>query len=235
LPSDFDVAGLFELEFAKAIAEEWESSGYPPSEWASAGRWNDQGREFWEANGPVYVQNFIDWYESQPDVSVWITPDGEPAVELDLSADLHGIPVRVVIDSVLTFGKTNPALVVIDVKSGSTRPDNARQLAIAASVIEKTYGIRPRYGAFFMARGTGKGKPVYFQPPVELTGPEHSGKYLGGEFRMFDLSANGGIFPARPGDHCRRCPVAYACAEMGGPLARMYDRHHPDFTPTGRK
>jgi putative RecB family exonuclease len=226
LRSDFDVKGVFEVEFAKAIEAERLSSGYEPSEWDLAGRWSDQGEDYWREFGPAYAQNFITWYESQRDVSVWVTPDGRPAIELDLTADFGSVPVRVVVDLVLTFGAVNPALVVLDLKSGSTKPENARQLAIAASAIEATYGIRPRYGAFFMARGVGRDKKTYMQPPVELTGPEHSIPYLGNEFRMFDLAANSGIFPARPGENCRRCPVSFACTE-GGAMARQLDPNYP--------
>lgn len=226
MPSDFDTAGVFAVEFDKAIADEQASSGYAPDTWQSAGRWNDQGEDYWRTNGPVYAQNFIDWYESQPDMRVWVTPDGEPAIELDMTADFGEIPVRVVVDLVLAAGDVNPALVVVDLKSGSTQPDSHRQLAIGASVIEKVYGIRPRYGAFFMAR---KAPKSLF--PVELNGPQHSGPYLANEFRMFDLAASSGIFPAKPGDRCRRCPVSYACTEQGGPEARRYDPNHPAYRP----
>jgi putative RecB family exonuclease len=229
LRSDFDVEGIFAAEFDKAIAEETESSGYTPDQWDKAGRHSDQGEEYWRANGPVYAQNFIDWYESQDDVKVWVTPDGVPAIELDLTAEFAGQPVRVVIDAVLTFGAVNPALVVVDLKSGSTKPDNARQLAIGASAIQWKYGVRPRYGAFFMARGTGRDRPTYLQPPVELTEAEYSIPYLGGEFRMLNLAVENGIFPAHPGDSCRRCSVAYACTAAGGPQSRKYDPHHPAF------
>jgi hypothetical protein len=221
----FDVDNVFAVEFDKAIEAERLSSGYEPSEWQAAGRWNDQGEDYWRENGAGYARNFIDWYESRDDVRVWIAPDGVPAIELDMTADFGSVSVRGVVDLVLAIGAANPALVVVDIKSGSTRPHSARQLAIGASLVEARYGIRPRYGAFFMAR---KGQ---LETPVEMGFPEHSIPYLGNEFRMFDLAANSGIFPANPGDHCRRCPVAYACAERGGPSAGMYD---PNLTPSRR-
>lgn len=221
----FDIDAVFSAEFDKAIEAERLSSGYEPDTWQSAGRWSDQGEDYWRANGPAYARNFIDWYEARPDVDVWLAPDGTPAIELDMTADFGGVPIRGIVDLVLAIGTLNPALVVVDLKSGSTRPHSARQLAIGASLVEARFGIRPRYGAFFMAR---KGQ---LDVPVEMSDPEYGIPYLGNEFRMFDLAANGGIFPANPGDGCRRCPVSYACAEQGGPQAAKYD---PNLTPARR-
>lgn len=229
----FDVDAEFASAFSKAIEEERNKSGYAPEQWQSAGRANDQGEAYWLENGPGYARNFIDWYESRPDVNVWIAPDGRPAIELDMTADFGGSMVRGVVDLVLAIGDRNPALVVTDIKSGSTKPSSARQLAIGASLVEATFGVRPRYGAFFMARGTGTNKDLFFQQPVELRFPEHSIPYLGGEFRMMDFAANNGIFPAHPSyDNCRRCPVAYACTEKGGAVGQMYDPNHPHYSPT---
>ncbi|TVZ01224.1 hypothetical protein EAS64_33640 [Trebonia kvetii] len=232
MPSDFDVEAVFAEEFTRAIAEESAKSGYRPDQFQLGGRWNDQGEDFWRENGPQWAANFIHWYERQTDVGVWIAPDGRPAIELDLTADFGDVPVRGVIDLVLTFGKVNPALVVTDIKSGSTYPDSARQLAIGAGLIEQNFGIRPRYGAFFMARGTGRTTKTYFQPVIEMDGAANSVPYLGGEFAFFDLSANSGNYPAHPGDHCRRCPVAHACVERGGHEAARYDPNYP--TPLRR-
>ena len=218
------------MEFAKAVAAERESSGYPPSEWQAAGRWNDQGEDFWRENGPVYAQNFITWFESQEDVSVWIAPDGRPAIELDLTADFGGVPVRGIVDVVLAIGTANPALVVTDYKSGGTAPNSARQLAIGASLVEAVYGIRPRYGAFFMARKAPKALL-----PMEMNRPEHSLAYLSGEFRFLDLAVEHEIYPANPGDHCRRCPVAHACVETGGDKARLYDPNYPAHVANPRR
>ena len=197
-----------------------------PDEWQTAQR-NGKDQEWWFDNGPQHVKNFISWYEARDDVNVWIAPDGRPAIELSLDVKFGKIPVRMFIDLVLAFGTENPALVVVDLKSGSRQPDGPRQLGIYANAIEQAYGIKPRYGAFFMTRGTGKDKDVFLQRPIEMARPSLDYGYLSHEFEMFDLAVTNGIFPANPGDHCRRCGVNYACAEVGGPEAYKLDPNYP--------
>lgn len=228
-PLPFDVEAVFREEFQSAVNDEADSSGYPPEDWFKAGRGDGEGYDWWVENGPVMARNFIDWYEARPDVNVWTAPDGRPAIELPVMLNFGTVPVRGYVDLVLAFGTVNPALVVVDLKSGSRVPDNPRQLGIYANGIERTYGVRPRYGAYFMARGTGKDRDVFFQTPVEMNRPSFDFGYLSKEFEMFDLAVKSGIFPANPGDHCRRCGVAYACAEVGGDQSYRLDPNHPRF------
>jgi putative RecB family exonuclease len=223
--SPFDTEAVFKLQFELAVKDEVEASGFPTDQWFQAGRGETEGYDWWMANGPRLVQNFIDWYEARDDVTVWIAPDGTPAIELPVMLDFGTVPVRGYIDLVLAFGKVNPALVVMDFKSGTRKPDNPRQLAIYANAIERTYGIRPRYGSYFMNRG-GRSGTDFFQQPIEMNRPSFDFGYLSKEFEMFDLAVQSGIFPANPGDHCRRCGVAYACAEVGGEQAHKYDPNY---------
>jgi putative RecB family exonuclease len=228
LPPKFDVEAAFREEFVKAVGNEYERGGVDPDEWFAAGRGNGEGEEWWLANGGRLAQNFITWYESRPDVNIWIAPDGRPAIELGLMVMFGKVPVKMYIDLVLAVGYENPALVVTDLKSGSRRPDNPRQLAIYANAIEQFYGIRPRYGAYFMNRGTERrGELSYFQQPIEMDQPQFDYGYLSHEFEMFDLAVTSGIFPAKPGEQCRRCGVAYACTEVGGQMASVLDPNYP--------
>jgi putative RecB family exonuclease len=227
MSSPFDVEAVFREEFAKAVQEEQEDCGFPTDDWYSAGRGTGEDEAWWLANGGQLAQNFITWYEARPDVSVWIAPDGRPAIELDLTVNFGRVPVKMFIDLVLEFQTSGPsALVVTDLKSGSRQPDDSRQLAIYANAIEQAYGIRPRYGAFFMNRG-GKNKDTFFNTPFETTGPKFDFGYLSREFAMFDMGAEARVFPANPGENCRRCGVNYACLEAGGSEARRLDPNFP--------
>jgi PD-(D/E)XK nuclease superfamily len=226
-PADFDVAAVFREEMDLAVAEEAEHSGFPVSEWFWAGPRDGQAAiQKWYLDGPQYVQNFIDWYELNPDVEIWVTPDGIPAIELPFEIMLGDVPVRGYIDLVLKVGS---ALIVTDLKSGAKAPDSNRQLAIYACALEARYGIRPRYGTWFMCRGLGRGdKPkTYFVRPVELDRPQYSAAYLAGEFTLAEKGISTGVFPAKPGERCGRCGVAYACTEAGGPQAKRLDPHYP--------
>jgi putative RecB family exonuclease len=216
--SQFDVASVFAEELDKAVQEE--SRHFPVTEWFPSGpRDGQQAVEWWHEHGPAMVHNFTDWYESQPDVHVWITPDGIPAIELPIEVMFGSIPVRMVLDVVFQIGT---ALVVCDLKTSAKAPDSNRQLAIYACGIELKYGIRPRYGTYFMCRGQGRSEPkTYFLRPVQLDRPQYSVPYLTSQFEAVECGIRTEVFPAKPGEQCDRCGVAWACTETGGnPEAR---------------
>lgn len=204
----FDVTGVFNAELDAAIAEQQSKGGIPLADWFNAGpRKPSQDVDWWRGNGPALVQKYIDWYEAHPDIEVWITPDGKPAIELDLTVMFGEVPVRCIIDQVL---KSGTALIVTDLKSGSIKPENVQQLAIAACCLELEYGIRPKYGTHFLHR---QDKP--FCKPTELSGYQHSVQFFTEQFRMLDQSVRQGLFIARPGKQCVRCGVASFCPAMG--------------------
>jgi hypothetical protein len=222
----FDARTVFLEEFEKALLSEQASSGFAVDDWFGAGRGTPaKDIAAWLTRGPDCVQAFTDWYEASG-VKIWVTPDGQLALELALMADFGGVPVHVRPDIVLDMGG---ALVVTDLKSGATAPASMRQLGIYASGIEQVYGIRPKYGAWFMARGTGpRGTPpeelTYFQRPVPLDAVKYSLPYLTRQIQMFVRAREQGIFIANPGEECRRCGVAHACLETGGTTERAIDR-----------
>src|SRR5262249_50801069 len=122
--------------------------------------------------------------------------------------------------------KLGTALVVVDLKSSAKAPESVRQLGIYASGIELAYGVRPKYGAYFLPRDESM---KFFQRPVPLTGYEHSVEYLTREFQAFERGREAGVFVAAPGRQCGRCGVAHACLAIGGAKARQYDPAHPHF------
>jgi hypothetical protein len=234
-PLKFDVNRVFREEWDKAYQGEVSHTTFQPEDWFTAGRGKGEDLEWWEGNGAQLAQNFIQWYESQTEFKIWVTPDlwfgplgSEPAIELPFEVLFGTVPVRGYIDLVLEHIKSG-VLVVVDVKSGSTKPKNNRQLGIYATAIEQTYGIRPRYGAYFMCRGTGKDEDnkTFFQQPVDLSGVEYSYEYLSGEFGQLDKGIKAEVFPAAPGDNCRRCGVSHACLEVHGEQARQLDPNWP--------
>lgn len=223
----FDVETIFREEFSKALDHDIEKSGFALEDWFRAGtQLPSTSVQWWHERGPGQVQNYIDWFESSG-AAVWITPDGQPAIELDLTVMFGQVPVRMVIDQVLVLGG---ALVVPDLKSSAKVPSSTRQLGIYASGIEMAYGIRPRYGTYFMTRGIEKkGETTYFQRPISLDAYEYSIEYFTREFAMVEEGIQRGLYPANPGDGCFRCGVAWACSAVGGSEARTYDSSHPEF------
>jgi putative RecB family exonuclease len=225
--TDFDVNAVFQEELDKAVKAEAERSGFPVEDWFWAGPRNGQRSiEWWQEKGPEFVQNFIDWWEYNPEAEIWRTPDGIPAIELPLEGMFGNVLVRGYLDLGLTLGT---ALVVVDTKSSAKAPTSHRQLGIYACLIEMMYGIRPRYGTYFMVRGVGpKGKPpTYFMRPVELSAPQYSIEYLTAEFASAERGIQNQVFPAKPGDNCGRCGVAWACTEVNGDHAYELDPNYP--------
>lgn len=213
----FDAKAVFLDEFAKAVAAEEVSSGFPAAKWMRTGK-QDIAADlaWWDSNGPALVENFITWYEANPDIHVWIAPDGVPAIELPFDVMFGSVRVRGYIDLVLETGNT---LIVTDIKSGAKTPANTRQLAMYACAVEKVHGRRPDYGTFFMNRGIkrrGSDELVYFQRPIPMGGYQHSIPYLTNELELFERAVRGGIFLANPGKNCTRCGVASACPEVAG-------------------
>lgn len=213
---------VFLTELDLAIDAEEAATGFPVGEWMTSGARGCQDRAWWQANGPGIVRNFTDWYEAHPEVSVWVTPDGTPAIELDLMVKFGGVEVKMILDLVLQIGS---ALVVVDLKSGAKTPDSLNQLAIYACGIELAYGIRPKYGTFFMLKGVGKTEEdrKYFLTPTVLDGFQYSVEFWTRQLRMFDEAVCNGVFVANVGDQCKRCGVAYACAAVGGKKAFEFD------------
>lgn len=223
----FDVAAVFREEMDKAVASEVEHSGFQPEDWFGSGpKAGPEAIAGWYETGPELVSNFIDWYELNPDIEVWDTPDGIPAIELPLTVNFGHVEVRMVIDAVFQVGT---ALVVTDFKTSAKVPLAPRQLAIYACGLELKYGLRPRYGTYFMNRGTGprNGPKRFFQQPIELDRPQYSIEYLTREFEMAERGIQNGVFPANPGDGCGRCGVSYACTEVSGGQAKRLDPNYP--------
>lgn len=225
----FDAATYFRDELDSEIYQLEQDTGFPESQWFRAGAKGSQDREWWYANGPRMCEDFLDWYDSQDDVSVWITPDGRPAIELELNVKFGDVPVHMFVDLVLQMGS---ALVVVDLKSGAKVPDSPSQLAIYASGIELEFGKkhRPRYGSFYMLRGVGRDEPKdFFLSPVELGGYQQSVEWWTRQFAMLDRAVESGVFIANPGEHCKRCGVAGACPAVGGKDAWRHDQDVLNF------
>jgi CRISPR/Cas system-associated exonuclease Cas4 (RecB family) len=216
--TDFPWDETFQRELDSAISKDVARSGFSPDSWFRAGRGKGQGEEWWREHGAGLAKNFGEWYESTPDASVWITPDGKPAIELEIRVKFGEIPVVMYIDLILQLGS---ALVVVDVKTSSTEPKTLAQLGIYACGVELKYGIRPRYGTHFMCKGIGD-PPVYFVQPRELDEYRYSVPYFTDQLEKLERAEQAGVYLPNPGPNCRMCGVNDACAAVGGVDAYKY-------------
>ena len=217
----FDLAGTWEMCFedqlAKAIDKEpnqnlWRRSG------------NDTV-ESWRVMGLNHVQAWIDWRQ-RSGWEIWTTPDGEPAIELDISGFLPGCPVEIkaYLDRIM-FDPLFKKLWIVDLKTGKKAPASAAQFGVYRALIKEKYGVDIFDGLAFMNRAGTPGKPWDL---TEYT-PEAVGKVFGETWKQIQA----GEFPATgiANRGCYLCDVSAACYAKGGPLSAQFDPSDPAYPP----
>lgn len=211
----------WEIFFSKQLNELREKE---PNEnkWRSSA---SEDIERWRVMGLQFVQDYISWRERSP-WEIWTTPDGEPAIELDISGKLPGCPVEIkaFLDRVF-FDPLFKKLVIVDLKTSKRPPKDADQFGVYAALMEIKYGKHPDMGVPFMNRKAGLGKPF------ELA--EYTPKAVGAIFAEAWKRIQSGVFPAEgiAKNDCFLCDVSAACHAKGGPLAHLYDPDSPGFQP----
>lgn len=133
-----------------------------PSEWKAAGRVskanpNKEDGVWWTTNGSAMVDSWITWRTGSSKWKIWDI-DGTPAIELSLQPIWNDVPVQMHIDRVMIT--PDGELVVLDIKTGSRTPSSDLQLAFYAAGMEEILGVRPQYGAYWMARTGGIGELI---------------------------------------------------------------------------
>jgi RecB family exonuclease len=173
--------------------------------------------EAWNRMGPEYVQGYIDWRRRAP-YEIWTTPDGLPAIELDISGKLPGCEVEIkgFLDRVF-WDPIFKKLVIVDLKTSKKPPKNAEQFGTYAALLQVKYGVKADIGVPFMNRKNTLGKPYEM---AEFT-PEAVGAIYGEAWARIQS----GEFPADglEAGACFICDVSAACAAKNGPLASIYD------------
>jgi len=126
--------------------------------WRKAGRTtkaNPDGEDesWWLEEGRRMLDSWVQFRTGQLGWSIWTTPDGKPAIEISMTPHMGDVPVQMGIDRVMVT--PDGELVIVDLKTGKYTPSSDLQLALYAVGMEKTFGIRPKYGTYWMARQEG--------------------------------------------------------------------------------
>ena len=146
------------------------------------------------------VEKYVDWYTSHPEEKIWITPDGEPAIELGFDIELGSVPVRGFIDAVID---RDGELIVRDNKTGNN-PGDDFQLGVYKVAIELTYGAEALIGDYWMGRA---GKPTH---PFDLS--DWTVEAVTQEFEWLEEGIRSESFDPDPEpSRCNFCDVAYFC------------------------
>lgn len=184
------------------------------------------------AKGLEQVDAYLDYYESQDQEVIWVTPDGEPAIELGFDIDLDGVQMKGFIDQVVLVRPPEP-----------DKPRTASGAVSKSRAAQEEWGRRLRAWSelAFLLRvrdiktGIKPGDPfqigVYIVALAQMLGVEvPAGDFWmarnGGPTKPFgpmprelivelvhkaDRGIKAGEFPPNPGDHCDRCPFQTAC------------------------
>jgi hypothetical protein len=112
---------------------------------------NKEDINFWQSSGPMWVEQYIAWRKANTNWKIWTTPDGRPAIELELIPVVAGVPIKMVIDRVF---EVDGQLVIVDLKTSQNTPTSTLQLGFYKLGLEQTFGIEIKWGNYYMSRGS---------------------------------------------------------------------------------
>lgn len=213
-----DVAATWQREFDKTLEGLRELD-------ADVSRWRQtkQGVDQWRLDGLDYVQSWITWRQRAP-WKIWVTPDGSPAIELDVAAKLPGCEAEIAgfVDRIF-HDPILDRLYIVDLKTGTRKPDSPAQFGTYAALVAAKYDVKITWGAAFMNR---KGE---LTTPFDLT--KYTPEYVGMTYGRAWQQIKAGGFNARIGEHCFLCDVQEACYANGGMLSERFDPDDPQYQP----
>jgi putative RecB family exonuclease len=209
-PEGFDPTAMF--------IERWEhnykmvDNGMP---WRAGGRAtkanpNKEDAEWWLANGPRMVDYWIQ-FRDDSGWKIWDTPAGIPAIETEMNQQINGVNIKAFLDRIMVA--PTGELVIVDIKTGA-EPKSQTQLGIYAVLVEKTFGIRPQLGSYFMARTGELTTPVSLERFTEAR--------LGSWAKGFEIAVSNKIFIPSTGFMCGTCSVNSSCYAVGGKDSHLY-------------
>ena len=209
-PEGFDPTAMF--------IERWEhnykmaDNGMP---WRAGGRAtkanpNKEDAEWWLANGPRMVDYWIQ-FRDDSGWKIWDTPAGIPAIETEMNQQINGVNIKAFLDRIMVA--PSGELVIVDIKTGA-EPKSQTQLGIYAVLVEKTFGIRPQLGSYFMARTGELTTPVSLERFTEAR--------LGSWAKGFEIAVSNKIFIPSTGFMCGTCSVNSSCYAVGGKDSHLY-------------
>jgi hypothetical protein len=172
---------------------------------------NKEDAQWWLDNGPKMVDYWIQFRE-ESGWSIWDTPAGIPAIETELNQEIKGVPIKAFLDRVMVA--PTGELVIVDIKTGGKAPASQTQLGIYAVLVEKTFGVRPQLGSYFLARTGELTTPV----PLERFTESRLGSWVKG----FKIAVENQIFIPSVGFMCGTCPVNSSCYAVGGKDSNLY-------------
>lgn len=174
----------------------------------SANPRSPENLDWWNKEGPELAANWMRFREHSP-WQIWITPDGIPAIELEMHVEVNDVMVKMVLDRVMVNDQGE--LIIVDLKTGRRTPQSTLQLGFYRYGLWKTFDILVDKGAYWMARSAAMTDTVSLS---EYT-PEKI-EYL---IQAFDNARKAGAF----------IPNTSSCGMCG------YTMHCEWYVPKGEK
>jgi putative RecB family exonuclease len=197
-----DVPTWYDL-FDSLVAKQHEESGVDPRLWRVAGRATKEkpaGEDlaWWREAGLMMCADYVAWKNDY--AKDWHFY--EPGIEVDVSAAFAGgILVKAHLDRLLVM--PTGELIVVDIKTGTRVPD-FQQVGLYATCVERTLGVRPSFGSYYLTR---KGR---LESPVNLDWL--NGDYWDEVFAKFQIALDNEVFLPNPSPLCRTCSVNQHCS-----------------------
>jgi hypothetical protein len=118
---------------------------------------NKEDANWWNEQGPIWVDQYIQWRKSNTNWKLWKTPQGAKAIELELNPIIADVPVKMVIDRVF---EVDGELVIVDLKTSTRRPTSDLQLGFYKVGLEQMLGVKVNLGNYWMSREAGTGEMI---------------------------------------------------------------------------
>ena len=118
---------------------------------------NKEDANWWNEQGPLWVEQYIQWRKANKNWKIWKTPQGAKAIELELNPKIADVPVKMVIDRVF---EVDGELVIVDLKTSSRRPTSDLQLGFYKVGLEQMLGVKVNLGNYWMSRDAGTGEMI---------------------------------------------------------------------------
>lgn len=160
---------------------------------------NKEDAAWWNEQGPLWVQQYINWRKYNDNWKIWTTPQGVRAIELELNPVIAGVTVKMFIDRVF---QVDGHLVIMDLKTSSRKPMSDLQLGFYRVGLQSVLGVDANYGTYFMAREAGTTELV------DLS--RYTTEYIEYMVSGFDKARKAGIFLPNLSS-CNICGVKQHC------------------------
>jgi hypothetical protein len=198
-----ELIDLWKAAWAQTEAQRKEYDLSTSGTWRVANAKRDpEDGDWWYTHGYKFFANWVEWRKQNEDVwEIAKLEDGRPAVELDVSVEIAGLPVKMYLDRVMRH-KATGVYAVLDIKTGKTTPRDGLQPAFYRYGLKKNFGIQADIGYYWMAR------KQEVSAPLDLT--IFTDDMIESLVGMFDKARKSGIFMANL-DACGMCGYAAEC------------------------